>query len=90
MRDTAVVILRFRENGQIVQRDVRVPLDISANQLVAALNAAYPLEIDVEDYRNCYLRCERPITLLRGERSLGSFGVRNGTLIHGENRGGRP
>lgn len=83
MKDTAVILLRFKKDKEIIERDVRVPLDISANQLVVALNAAYSLEIDVDDYRKCYLRCERPITLLRGERSLREFGVCNGTLIHG-------
>ncbi len=83
MKDTAVVILRYKKQGEIVEKDIRVPLEISANELVAALDSAYSLKIDTENYRNCYLRCERPIILLRGERSLRDFGVRNGTLIHG-------
>lgn len=83
MKETAIVILRLNTGGQIVDKDVEVPLDISANDLVNALNSAYSLKIDTDDYRKCYLRCERPIVLLRGERSVRSFGIRNGTLIHG-------
>lgn len=84
MKDTAVVLLRFKNNGKIMEKDIEIPLDISANKLAIALNEAYSLGIDTEDYRNCYLRCERPIALLRGERNLKSFGVRNGTLIYGK------
>lgn len=82
MKDTAVVIVEYREGGKIEEREVSVPLNISANELVIALNEAYGLKINVDDYRQCYLRCERPIALLRGERTLLSYGVRNGTLIH--------
>ena len=82
MKDTAVVVVRRKLEGRIMDTDVEVPLNISANELVNALNSAYNLGIHTEDYRNCYLRCERPIVLLRGERSPRSFGVRNGTLIH--------
>ncbi len=83
MKDTAVVLVRWVADGQLIEKDVRVPLEISANELVISLNSAYDLGIDTQDYRQCYLRCERPIALLRGERSLRDFGVRNGTLIHG-------
>lgn len=83
MKDTAIVILRTKKNGVLQERDIEIPLDITANDLVVALNAAYQLGIDIDDYRNCFLRCERPIVLLRGERNLKSFGIRNGSLIHG-------
>ncbi len=83
MQDTAIIAVRFRCGNETAEKDVRVPLDISANELVTSLNSAYSLGINTEDYRQCFLRCERPIALLRGERSLRDFGVRNGTLIYG-------
>ena len=61
--------------------DLEVPLTITANELVNALNTAYGLGIDTNDIKNCYLKAERPIAHLRGNRTLGEFGVRDGTVI---------
>ena len=61
--------------------DLEVPLYITANELVVALNAAYELEIDTSDINNCYLKAENPIALLRGNKTLSEFGIRNGSLI---------
>jgi hypothetical protein len=47
-----------------------------------ALNSAYDLQIDTSDIKNCYLKAERPIALLRGNKTLEEFGVRNGTIIY--------
>lgn len=62
--------------------DLEVPLDISANELVTALNTAYNLEIDTTNIKNCYLKAEKPIALLRGNKTLGEFGIRNGSIIN--------
>ena len=61
---------------------MEVPLSISANDLVLALNSAYELGIDVTSIKNCYLKAERPIALLKGNKSLADFGVRNGTIVY--------
>lgn len=62
--------------------DLEVPLDISANDLVNALNIAYELDIDTSNIKNCYLKAERPITLLKGNKTLAEFGLRNGSVIN--------
>ena len=62
--------------------DLDIPLDITANELVVALNSAYELGIDTTDMKNCYLKTERPIALLKGNKTLEEFGVRNGTVIN--------
>jgi len=59
-----------------------VPLDISANDLVVALNSAYDLNIDVSDVKHCYMKTESPIALLKGNKLLSEYGVRNGTIIN--------
>ena len=61
--------------------DLEVPLHITANELVVALNSAYDLGIDISDINNCYLKAEKPIALLRGNKTLSEFGIRNGSLI---------
>lgn len=78
-KDTAVIIFENRKKKECV--DLEVPLFISANDLVIALNKAYDLGIDVSDIKNCYLKAENPIALLKGDKTLAEFGVRNGTII---------
>lgn len=80
MENKAIVIFRIiKKNFEV---DLEIPLDISANELVVALNTAYDLGIDVSDVKNCYLQAENPIALLKGNKLLSDFGVRNGTIIN--------
>ena len=62
--------------------DIELPLDITANELVIALNSAYSLGIDTSDIKNCFLRSERPIALLKGNKTLRESGIRNGSEIY--------
>ena len=79
-KDTAIVVLNILKRNYTV--DLEIPLNISANELVNALNIAYELGIDTTDIKNCYLKAERPIALLKGNKTLAEFGVRNGTVIN--------
>lgn len=74
-----VIFVMHKRNFQV---DLEIPLDITANELVVALNTAYNLEIDTTDVKNCYLKAERPIALLKGNKILSEYGVRNGTIIN--------
>ena len=65
-----------------ITADIEVPLNISANEFVVALNSAYDLGIDTTNIKNCYLKAENPIALLRGNKSLMEFGLRNGSVIN--------
>ncbi|MCI6388903.1 MAG: hypothetical protein MR823_07160 [Ruminococcus sp.] len=80
MENRAIVVFNIPKRRFSV--DLDIPLDISANDLVNALNAAYDLGIDTTDIKNCYLKAERPISLLKGNKELSDFGVRNGTEIY--------
>lgn len=79
MENTAIVILKIHKKKLVA--DLEIPLDISANELVFALNAAYDLGIDTTDIKNCYLKAENPIALLKGDRTLADFGLRHGSVI---------
>lgn len=79
-RDTAIVMLNLNKRNTIF--DIEIPLNISANELVIALNTAYGLGIDISDIKNCYLKVENPIVLLKGNKSLAEFGIRNGSVIN--------
>lgn len=80
MENKAIIIFNICKRN--LQYDLEIPLDISANDLVIALNNAYDLGIDVSDVKNCYLKAENPIMLLKGNKLLLDFGVRNGTVIN--------
>ena len=78
--ETVTVIFNIVERNE--SYDLEIPLFISANDLVVALDYAFNLGIDVSDVKNCYLQAERPIALLKGEKSLRDYGLRNGSVIY--------
>ena len=77
MKDTAIVEF---VNGK-EKTDIEVPLDITANDLIIALNNCYRLDMDIENIFNCYLISENPIAFLRGNKTLREYGIRNGSWI---------
>lgn len=79
-REKAIIVFNIIKRNMSV--DLEIPLDISANELVVALNMAYDLKIDISDIKNCYLKAENPIALLRGNKALSEYGIRNGTVIN--------
>ena len=79
-KETAIIIFNIIKRHFTV--DLEVPSDISANDLVNALNTAYDLHIDTSDIKNCYLKAENPIALLKGNKTLKEFGLRTGSVIN--------
>lgn len=79
MKEKAAVIFIMEEKG--LEKDLEIPLDITAGDLVTALNKAYDLGIDTSDIKNCYLKTEHPTAFLKGNVKLSDLGVRNGTVI---------
>ncbi|MDD7433772.1 MAG: EsaB/YukD family protein [Peptoniphilaceae bacterium] len=78
-REVATVV--FQAQKKKINIDLEIPLSISANDLVVGLNDAYNLGIDTSDIKNCYLKAENPIVLLKGNKPLSEFGIRDGSLI---------
>lgn len=80
-RDVAIVI--FKASGRKnIEVDLEIPLDISANELFIGINSAYDLGVDTTDIKNCYLKAENPIALLRGNKTLREYGIRNGSRVY--------
>lgn len=79
-KGTAIIVLNLTKKN--ITADIEMPLNISANEFVVALNSAYDLGIDTTNIKNCYLKAENPIALLRGNKSLMEFGLRNGSVIN--------
>ena len=76
------IIIRFIIPKKGFEADVDVPLDITANELVSALSGAYQLGIDQTDIKKCYQQAENPIALLKGNKTLREFGLRNGSAVY--------
>lgn len=79
MANRAVVQLRIPRKG--IERDLDVPLDITASELLEGLADAYDLGLEVEDESRCFVKAENPIVLLHGRKTLGEFGIGNGSTI---------
>jgi uncharacterized ubiquitin-like protein YukD len=80
MTKTAVILVKFYKKN--IEKDVEVPLDITANELLIGLNSAYDLGIDIEDIRKCYLKMENPVALLHGNKLLREYGMHDCSIIN--------
>jgi hypothetical protein len=94
MKNTAVMILRihYKDENDAESReediDIEVPLHITANDLVTALNHGFQLGMDADNAPDAYLRTENPVTLVKGGKTVAEFGLYDGTVIHVTKRGG--
>lgn len=75
------VILEFINKNDDSNTELEVPTNITANDLIIALNDAFDLGMDIENIFNCYLVAENPIAFLHGNKGLAEYGIRNGTKI---------
>lgn len=78
--DRAVVTLNLMRRGET--REMDVPLDINASELLEAINSAYQLGLDVSDSSECFVKAENPIALMHGRKTLGDYGIMNGSIIN--------
>jgi len=79
------LIIRFKNVKQNQEFDVEVPSDITANELIYGLKKSFNLSIDMDNPKQCYLRAENPIALIRGETELEALGLRDGSVVYYEN-----
>lgn len=79
MGDTAIV--EFKDMIKGTETEIEIPLSITANDLILALNDTFSLGMNTDDIFSCYLVAENPIAFLRGNKTLQEFGLRNGSNI---------
>lgn len=75
------IVITVKIPARQIEEDIEVPVFISANDLVIALNSIYELGIDTSNIANCFLKSENPIALLKGNRTLEEFGLHHGSFI---------
>lgn len=78
-QNNVIITVKFLKKGTML--DLDVPLDISANELCSALFEKY-LPEQYGNMYSYYLKAERPIALLRGEKTLREYGIRDGSVIN--------
>lgn len=76
------VIVTFYMKRKNVKTDIEIPTNITAIELIKALNQAFELGIDVTDIKQCYLKMENPIALMRGNKIISDYDIRNGSIIY--------
>ena len=77
--NSVIITINLLKSGE--SHDLEVPLDISASELCSALFQNY-LPEQHGGMQQHYLKAERPIVLLRGERTLREYGLRDGSVIN--------
>ena len=79
MKNSVIVIFDNQKTNK--KMDIEVPLNISANELIYGLNIGLRLGINTDNVAECYLCCDNPKVLLRGNDELSKFGIHEGTVI---------
>lgn len=75
------VIIKFFMVNRNTSVDLEIPTDISTIDLLKALNYVYSLGIDTSDIKQCYIKMENPIALMRGNKLLSNYNIRNGSIL---------
>lgn len=73
------IIVEFHWNNQ--SKDIEIPLDISCDELIYALNEGIGLAIDVDNKQSFQFVADNPKTLIVGEKSVEEIGLRDGAII---------
>lgn len=76
------VIIEFCWNNN--RKDVEIPKNITADELITALNGGFDLGIDVDNPKDYLFRAENPIALIKGDITVEELGLRDGTVIYFE------
>lgn len=80
MTRRCVVHLNLVRQSRII--DIDVPLDINAKEFLEGISQAYSLDIDTEDASQCYVKSENPTRLMHGRKTLGEYGIMDGSIIN--------
>ncbi len=75
------IIVQFERVNTDIKFDIEIPKELTANELVKALNIGLSLGIDMDDVSQCYLIAENPLSLLRGETTIEEYGLYDGSKI---------
>lgn len=78
-KESITVVVNCLGSGEMF--DVAIPLSITAQELIVALNALYDLGMDLSDRKHNFIRSENPIAFIKGAKQLKDYGLRDGTTL---------
>lgn len=76
------VVIRLNLAQRHEWHDVDIPLDLNASELLEGLNAAYKLGLSADAVADCYVKAENPVVLMHGKKTLGQYGIMDGSIIN--------
>lgn len=79
-QERITVVLHLHKKNEKI--DLDIPTSITANEFILGLNSGFCLGMEINDLSKCYLKTENPIALLKGNKTLEEYGLRNGTIIN--------
>ena len=79
MKDTYILIFENRKTKETF--DIEVPKQITANELIVALNQGFRLGMNTNDIANCFLKAKNPIMLIKGDVLLEQCNLHDGSVI---------
>lgn len=75
------VIVQFDNLMRNESVDLEIPLEITADEFVHAIDSAMKLRINFSDPSQSYLSCENPTILIKGDKTLEELGLRDGSRV---------
>lgn len=76
------ILIEFYRDRSGPARELDVPADLSAQDLVRALNEVYRLGMDPANPREFFLQGEEPIALIRGKHTLKELGLHDASRVY--------
>lgn len=80
--DKKTIIILVCDHRNLTETDVEIPVNITANELIVAINESFHLDMDTDNLYKCFLSAENPIALVKGDKTIEEFGLHDGTIIH--------
>lgn len=81
MLEKIVIVFRQIKNRMVFDRELEIPTNMTANDLIVALNQLFDLEMNINKIQSCYLKAENPIALLKGDKTIADIGLINGSIV---------
>lgn len=89
MLEKIVIVFRQIKNRMVFDSELEIPTNMTANDLIVALNQLFDLGMNINKIQSCYLKAENPIALLKGDKTIADIGLINGSIvIYNENIAG--
>lgn len=81
MLEKIVIVFRQSKNRMVFDSELEIPTNMTANDLIVALNQLFDLGMNINKIQSCYLKAENPIALLKGDKTIADIGLINGSIV---------